>query len=84
MITGIKKRTIVGKNGTINLQTPELTEGTEVEIIILIEDQEEDTTTYLLSNPVNRQHLIESMENVEKGENLITINAEDWYEKYCF
>lgn len=37
MISGIKQRGVVGKNGTIEIQAPELPEGTVVEIIVLVE-----------------------------------------------
>lgn len=48
MLTGIKQKSTVGKNGKIELPTTELPEGTVVEVIVLVEQGiEEDETTYL-------------------------------------
>lgn len=41
-----------------------------------------DTTEYLLSGEANRKHLMESIQNVERGENLIVFTAEEWHERY--
>jgi len=81
MVTEIKQMVTVGKNGKIELYTPELLEGTQVEIILLVNG--EDETEYLLSNSVNRKRLLDAVSNVEKGEGLVTISAEEWHEKYC-
>jgi len=81
MVTEIKQMVTVGKNGKIELYTPELLEGTQVEIILLVNG--EDETDYLLSNSVNRKRLLDAVSNVEKGEGLVTISAEEWHEKYC-
>ena len=82
----VKKKTVVGKKGTIELQSTELQEGTEVEIIILIPsvETELDPTEYLLSTEANRRELLEAVERVEKQENLINISSEEWHEKYSF
>ncbi len=81
MVTAIKQIGTVGKNGKIELFTPELIEGTKVEVILLINSQDE--TEYLLSNSVNRQRLLDAISNLEKGEGLVTMSAEEWHEKYC-
>jgi len=81
MVTEIKQMVTVGKNGKIELYTPELLEGTQVEIILLVNG--EDETDYLLSNSVNRKRLLDAVSNIEKGEGLVTISAEEWHEKYC-
>ncbi len=80
MVTAIKQMGTVGKDGKIELYTPELLEGTQVEIILLINS--EDETDYLLSNSVNRKRLLDAVSNLEKGEGLVTISAEEWHEKY--
>lgn len=76
MVTAIKQMGTVGKDGKIELYTPELLEGTHVEIILLVNSQDE--TEYLLSNPVNRKRLLDAVFNLEKGEGLVTISAEEW------
>jgi len=80
MVTAIKQMGTVGKDGKIELYTPELLEGTQVEIILLINS--EDETDYLLSNSVNRKRLLDAVSNLEKGEGLVMISAEEWHEKY--
>jgi antitoxin YefM len=82
MIKALKQQGIVGKAGKIELHSPELEEGTSVDIIILVSDSEPDTTEYLLSTEANRRELSEAMERVENQENLVTITAKEWHEKY--
>ena len=81
MVTAIKQMGIVGKDGKIELCTPELLEGTQVEVILLINGQDE--TEYLLSTSANRRRLLDAVSNIEKGEGLVTISAEEWHKKYC-
>ncbi len=80
MVTAIKQIGTVGKDGKIELYTPELMEGTKVEVILLVDHQDE--TEYLLSNAVNAKKLLEAIANVEKGEGLATISDEEWHENY--
>lgn len=79
MVTAIKQMGTVGKDGKIELYTPELLEGTQVEIILLVNSQDE--TEYLLSTSANRKRLLDAVSNIEKGEGLVTISAEEWHEK---
>lgn len=39
--------------------------------------KEMDETDYLLSSPANRKHLLEAIEHVNRGENLIEVNLDD-------
>ena len=80
MVTAIKQVGTVGRNGKIELYTPELMEGTKVEVILLVEAQDE--TEYLLSNAANAKRLLEAIANVEKGEGLVAFSAEEWHDKY--
>ena len=92
MLSGIKQRGIVGKDGKIEIQTSELAEGTIVEVIVLVDpssdkqpdnsDQQQDTTDYLLSNDANRRHLLASLQQLEKQENLISFTPEEWNEEH--
>ncbi|MDD1416344.1 hypothetical protein MEN41_17510 [Dolichospermum sp. ST_con] len=79
MITKIKQKATVGKNGKIELPTTELPEGTIVEVIVLVDQVIEDETTYLLKSKSNKEHLLKAIENVEKG-NLIYVDLDE-YEK---
>jgi antitoxin YefM len=83
MIHGIRQKAVVGQGGRIEILSPELPGGSIVEVIILIEPVEQDTTEYLLSTEANRNHLLQAIENIEKGENLTVITPEEWNEKYC-
>ncbi|MTJ32490.1 hypothetical protein [Aphanizomenon sp. UHCC 0183] len=76
MITRIKQKATVGKNGKIELPTTELPEGTIVEVIVLVDQVIEDETTYLLKSKANKEYLLKAIENVEKG-NLIYVGISD-------
>ena len=47
--------------------------GKKIEIIV----SEIDETAYLLSSEANRERLLKAIENVEKGENLVTIGVDE-------
>lgn len=81
MIQTLKQKTVVGKNGRIDLLYPILPEGTLVEVIVRAASPA-DTTEYLLSSEANRKHLMEAIDNVEHGKNLIVFTPEEWNEKY--
>jgi len=44
--------------------------------IVVNELETEDETAYLLHNPVNRQRLIEALENVEQHRDLVMIDVD--------
>ncbi|MGI8468115.1 MAG: hypothetical protein ACR2N3_06660 [Pyrinomonadaceae bacterium] len=77
MITGIREKTIVREDGTVEIRSPELPIGKEVEVIILVEDEEQDTTEYLLSNEANRQHLEQAMRDAEDPKKRIYVDIEN-------
>jgi antitoxin YefM len=83
MIKAAKQKGIVGKQGKIEIRTPELPEGTEVEIIVLVPSSEEDATEYLLSTDANRRELLEAIERVNNQDNIVIMSSEEWHEKYC-
>lgn len=80
MVSAIRQYAVVDKQGKIELSA-DLPQGTKVEIIILVEEQDE--TEYLLSNLANRQYLMQAISNVDNNTNLVTISAEEWNAKYC-
>lgn len=79
MISAIKQHAVVGESGKIEIHA-DLPLGTIVEVLVLV--QEQDGTEYLMSNSINRQHLLEAMSNVECRENIVTFTAEEWNAKY--
>ncbi len=81
MISGIKLKSLVGKNGKIEIQSTDFPEGTEVEIIILVDSEAQDETDYLLSNPANRDHLLNSLERSHNPDNLVVMTSDEWNEK---
>jgi antitoxin YefM len=92
MLNGIKQRGIVSRDDKIEIQTPELPEGTIVEVIILVEQETiesespsqipQDTTEYLLSNEANRRHLMTGIKNIETNTNLVSFTPEEWNEEH--
>lgn len=52
----------------------ELFEDREIEIAVCDAAEEDDETAYLLKSPVNRERLLQAIENVARGENLVTVD----------
>ena len=82
MLTGIREKTIVKENGTVEISALDLPVGTEVEVIVLVEENEMDTTEYLLSTEANRQHLEEALEQLKHPENFIRFDMDE-LEELC-
>jgi antitoxin YefM len=78
----VKTKAIVNKQGTIELLDMDISEGTEVEIIVLVPNSETDTTEYLLSTEANKKELLEAIERVKNPENMVIITPQQWHEKY--
>ncbi|BAU13562.1 hypothetical protein LEP3755_41020 [Leptolyngbya sp. NIES-3755] len=76
----MKQRAVVGKDGKIEIQNSEFAEGTVVEVIVLIEqDQAEmDETEYLLSTKANRDQLMSAIQTLKTKTDLITFTPEEW------
>ncbi|WP_107670787.1 hypothetical protein [Cyanothece sp. BG0011] len=82
MINSIKQKAIVGKNGKIELSETELTEGSLVEVIVLVESaDEEDETEYLLSSQANKKQLLDALENVKQGQ-VISVDLDEYEKSY--
>jgi len=81
MITAIKERATVKENGIVEISAPDLPVGTEVEVIVLVEEAEMDTTEYLLSTEANREHLMEALEEAKHPENFIRFDSVEDLEK---
>jgi antitoxin YefM len=77
MIAGIRQKTIVGEGGKIELSSPELPSGMLVEVIILVEPEEQDTTEYLLSTEANRNHLLQALHDLDDPSRYIYLDPPD-------
>ena len=77
MITGIRQKAIVGEGGKIEILSPELPSGALVEVIVLVEPVEQDTTEYLLSTEANRNHLLEALQDLEKPSTYVYVDPAD-------
>jgi len=75
MLTGIREKTVVKENGMVEISAPDLPVGTEVEVIVLVEEM--DTTEYLLSTEANREHLFQAMRDAKNPEKLIYVDIDD-------
>lgn len=65
MMSSFKQRTTVRDGGRIEIVAPDLPKGAQVEVIVLVEPCEQDTTAYLLSTEANRRHLQKAMEDLQ-------------------
>ena len=77
MITGIREKTIVKENGMVEVSALDLPIGTEVEVIVWVDEEEQDTTEYLLSTEANREHLRKSMRDAQDPTKLIYVDIEN-------
>lgn len=77
MISGIREKTVVKEGGKIEILSSDLPIGTAVEVIVLVEEAEQDTTEYLLSTEANRRHLEQALRDAENPEKLIYIDIEN-------
>jgi hypothetical protein len=76
MITGIREKAIVKEGGRIEIPFSDLPMGREVEVIVLVED-EQDTTKYLLSTEANREYLERALEELKHPEKFIQVDIEN-------
>lgn len=74
MLTGLRQRAVVGENGKIILSWPDMPQGTVVEVIVLVDPEEQDTTDYLLSTEANRQHLLKAVKDLQDPETYTYVN----------
>ena len=68
MITGIREWTIVKEGGIVELTDVDIAPGTEVEVIVLIDDEIEPIGNLLSAN-ADRGHLERAISNVEDSAN---------------
>jgi len=77
MIAGIRQKAIVGASGKVEITAPDLPVGTLVDVIVLVEPDEEDTTEYLLSSESNRNHLMCGLRELDDRSLYIYVNPSD-------
>jgi len=79
------RKIIIPNEEKLVIDLPKNYIGEEIEILIFpipsemdtIATSEMDTTEYLLSNPANAKHLLESLENSKNSANLIHVSIEE-------
>lgn len=76
MQTEIREKTIVKENGKVEISPVDFPSGTEVEVILLV-GEEMDETEYLLSTEANRKHLEQALEDLKHPENLIRVDMDE-------
>ncbi|MGH9947595.1 MAG: hypothetical protein ACRD6X_10365 [Pyrinomonadaceae bacterium] len=76
-LTTIRERVTVSNGGRVEIPPTFLEDGTEVEVLILVEE-EIDETEYLLSTPENRKRMYEALEELKHPENFIPLNAAEY------
>ncbi len=76
MVTGIRERTIIRQGGRIELSKIDLPEGTHVEVIVLVDD-EMDTTEYLLSSEANREYFDEALKELKHPDKFVEVDIEN-------
>lgn len=77
MIIGIRQKTLVGENGKVEIPTSDIPSGMLVDVIVLVEPAEQDTTDHLLSNEANRNHLLQALQDLDKPPSYTYINLAD-------
>ncbi|MCC6327196.1 MAG: hypothetical protein IT174_01685 [Acidobacteria bacterium] len=79
LVTGIREKTIVRPGGRIEISSGDLAEGTEVEVVVLIE-KEVDETEYLLSTEANRERMYDALDELKFPEKFVPFSPEDYEE----
>jgi antitoxin YefM len=77
MITAIREHTVIKNGGQIEIPLTDLPDGTEVEVIVLVEGEEVDTTEYLLSTAANREHLEQALRDANDPTKRIHVDVAD-------
>jgi antitoxin YefM len=75
MIAGIRQKAIVGAFGKVEITAPDIPVGTLVDVIVLVEPGEQDTTEYLLSSESNRNHLMRALREMDDRSSYIYITT---------
>ncbi len=74
MIAGFREKMIVGEGGRIKFSSTELPAGTLVEVIVLVEPEEQDTTAYLLSKEATPRHLLQALRDLDTSSSYIYVD----------
>lgn len=77
MITGVRQKTVVGEGGRVELLSPELPRGTLVDVIVLVDSADQDTTEYLISTEANRKHLLQALHDLDDRSTYTHVKPSD-------
>ena len=79
MLTAIREKAEIN-GGRIEMPLLDYPNGTEVEVIVLVDadvEDEMDTTDYLLSTEANRKYFAEALEELKHPEKFIPVDIEN-------
>jgi len=77
MMNAVRQRTVVGDGGKIEIVSPDLQPGDVVDVIVVVEPAEQDTTEYLLSTEANRQHLLKALKDLDDRQRYVYVRPDD-------
>ncbi|QFY91031.1 hypothetical protein D5125_01800 [Magnetovirga frankeli] len=77
MLSAIRLETQVLKGGRVEVSSPELPEGSQVEVIVMLPTQEVDATTHLLSTEANRRHIQYALEDWQDPNKRVRLELAD-------
>jgi hypothetical protein len=76
MLQAIKQQALVNEQGRLEIISPELPKGKMVEVVIFIDQEQINTTDYLLSTAANEAHLNKALQDIENKDGYVYIDVE--------
>jgi antitoxin YefM len=77
MLNTVRQTTVVKKGGRVEILSPELPEGSIVEVFVILGPAEQDATEYLLFTEANRKVMYDALEELEKRDNYVYVNLDE-------
>jgi hypothetical protein len=47
------------------------------DVEIVVQEVQDDETSYLLSDPANKEHLLQAIDDIQNGKNLVSLTLPD-------
>ena len=77
MLSAIRQEARVQAGGGVEVISPDLQEGSLVEVIVVVHPPEVGTTEYLLSTQANRDHLHQALQDLERPDRRVSLEMTD-------